>query len=174
MGETPLLAGRRQKGETRRAVIACNDYLRMGPGRSLAKLCKLYRSQRATQPPTRRLPTLKEWSRRFGWVERAEEYDAAMESQRDEQVLRELNEMKGRQLMIAEALQTIAAMRLQRMKPEELKARDVLRYLREGMEWERKARQLPVKGVLSIGEPESPGEIMALPEGREREQEREE
>lgn len=164
-----LLAGPRQKGETRRAVIACNDYLRMGPGRSLAKLCKLYRTQRATQPPTRRLPTLKVWSRKFGWVRRAEEYDVAMECQRREELLREMEEMKGRQLAIAAALQIIAGERLRGMRSEELKVGDVLRFLREGMELERKARQLPVEGLLGIGRPEIPGEVMSLPEGHDQE-----
>lgn len=32
-----LLAGQRQPGEKGRAMSACNDYLLMGPGRSLRK-----------------------------------------------------------------------------------------------------------------------------------------
>ena len=35
-----LLAGERCEGESDRAVVACNDYLRLGPGRSLRKLLK--------------------------------------------------------------------------------------------------------------------------------------
>ena len=35
-----LLAGRRQKGESSRAVQGCNDFLRMGPGRSIAALAR--------------------------------------------------------------------------------------------------------------------------------------
>ena len=33
-----LLAGQRQRSESYRAIQACNDYLRMGPTRSVGKL----------------------------------------------------------------------------------------------------------------------------------------
>jgi len=83
MDKTQLLVGQRQKGESRKAIIACNDYLRMGPGRSLAKLCVRYRA--ATElPPTKRLKTLKDWSRRYGWQERVSAYEAEQERQKNE------------------------------------------------------------------------------------------
>jgi hypothetical protein len=83
--QVTLLAGERQRGETRRAILACNDYLRMGPGRSLAKLIERYRSAAET-PPTKRLKTLKEWStpKRYGWQARADEYDAETERIKNE------------------------------------------------------------------------------------------
>lgn len=40
-----LLAGERKENETDKAVIACNDYLRLSVGRSLEKLCEYYRVQ---------------------------------------------------------------------------------------------------------------------------------
>lgn len=84
-----LLAGEQQPGEHRKAVIACNDYLRLGPGRSMAKLLQHYDLQQryltdAQTPPTRRLKTLKDWSSKFGWQVRAELYDAETERQKTE------------------------------------------------------------------------------------------
>lgn len=78
-----LLAGERQKKEHYKAIIACNDYLRMGPGRSLAKLLERY--QNATDsPPTKRLKTLKDWSRYYGWQDRVVEYENELERQKTE------------------------------------------------------------------------------------------
>lgn len=78
-----LLAGEQHAGESKRAVIACNDYLRMGPGRSMAKLLERYLSATET-PPSRRLKTLKDWSVAYGWQGRATWYDAETERQKTE------------------------------------------------------------------------------------------
>ncbi len=75
--EVQPLTGTRQEGETSRAVQACNDYLRMDIERSLAKLQQKYVEPASkTKVPTKHLRTLSTWSSRWGWVERAEEYDA--------------------------------------------------------------------------------------------------
>ena len=79
MAETVrLLAGERQSGESYRAIQACNDYLRMGPGRSLTELLAGYAETRQNAP-TQRLHTLKGWSRAYAWQERAASYDARLE-----------------------------------------------------------------------------------------------
>lgn len=83
-----LLAGERHESETDRAVQGCNDYLRMGPGRSQRKLLKKYqrgstaKSPRIT-PPTRNVDTIKNWSAKFGWPARASAYDAEREAERN-------------------------------------------------------------------------------------------
>lgn len=57
------------------AARAFEDYYAMGEGRSLSALAARYRS--VTEPcPTKRLPTLKEWSARFGWQQRVKDRDA--------------------------------------------------------------------------------------------------
>jgi len=77
------LGGERGERETNKAIQACNDYLRLGPGRSLAKLLDRY--QNATEaPPTKRIKSLADWSRTFGWQARAVAYDAAAERQKTE------------------------------------------------------------------------------------------
>lgn len=94
MNNLKLLAGKKQKNENNRRVAACNDYLRMGPGRSIRKLHRKYRSMRdegEVLPPTARLTTIEQWCSRFKWVERAEEYDQIMEEDRQDYVRRVMN-----------------------------------------------------------------------------------
>lgn len=81
------LAGQRQKGETRKATLACNDWLRDGRGRSLRKLWDKYREiphDTENQPPTQSYNTLQAWSKRYHWQQRADEYDAELERQKNE------------------------------------------------------------------------------------------
>ena len=73
------LTGDRAAGETDSAVIACNDWLRLGPGRTLPLLLAKYTKTRQNAPPTTSLDTLKDWSRNFGWKARATIYDAGIE-----------------------------------------------------------------------------------------------
>lgn len=79
-----LLVGTRHKGESRKAVQACNDYLRMGPGRSLYKLAAAYQATEPDQPapPTTSLSTLKTWSADWRWAARVEAYDAQLEAEK--------------------------------------------------------------------------------------------
>lgn len=78
-----LLAGKRHDRESVKAVIACNAYLRMGPGRSLHKLHQSFtESSPEIEPPTTSFRWLKEWSRRYDWQERAETYDARKEEEK--------------------------------------------------------------------------------------------
>lgn len=80
-----LLAGTAAKGESNQAIIACNDYLRMGIGRSLAKLIARYRV--ATEAiPTKRIATLKTWSVVYDWQERAADYDKAIDEEKTARV----------------------------------------------------------------------------------------
>lgn len=74
-----LIEGERQEKETKKAMQACNDYLRLGPGRSLAKLHHLYTEDTPEKPPTRSINTLKRWSTDFDWPTRATAYDIRIE-----------------------------------------------------------------------------------------------
>ena len=80
MTTVQLVVGEKQEGEASRSVQACNDYLRMGSGRSLEKLHQCYTESTPNKPPTKNLRTLKGWSTKFGWVKRAETYDAQIEA----------------------------------------------------------------------------------------------
>src|SRR4051794_6544574 len=80
MSESParvvLLCGTRHANEDDPAVLACNDWLLLGPGRSLRGLLAQYTRIHQHTPPTRSLDTLKRWSRVYGWQARAATYDA--------------------------------------------------------------------------------------------------
>lgn len=91
MAEIRPLAGERKVGESDRAVQACNDYLRMGPGRSLRKLTQKYNKTRQNTTPTRSFDTLANWSTLFNWQERATEYDAAREAEKNERRRKEFD-----------------------------------------------------------------------------------
>ena len=86
--KTRLLAGNRVKGEREDQIGACNDYLRLGPGRSIAKLLDRYQQETKTIPPSKRLATLKSWSSKYNWVERAERYDAAQDLKKSAEISR--------------------------------------------------------------------------------------
>ena len=88
--EIELLAGDPQNGESDKAAIACNDWLRLGPGRSLPVLLEKYSEPYQNQPPTKSLATLKDWSRRFNWSARAAEFDANWEALKSEERAAEL------------------------------------------------------------------------------------
>lgn len=72
-----LLSGTIQSGESPKAIQACNDFCRMGPGRTLAALCLQYGQSRKNAVPTQSMNTLEAWSARYGWVDRAAAFDAA-------------------------------------------------------------------------------------------------
>jgi hypothetical protein len=80
-----LLAGERRSGESDRAVQGCNDWLRMGPGRSLTVLLSRYTSSNQDSPPTLSEGTLKQWSSRFDWQNRAAVFDAQWEQYKNEE-----------------------------------------------------------------------------------------
>lgn len=84
MSRVELLAGERAPRETSRAIQGCNDYLRLGPGRSLRLLHERYAESRQILPPTSYLCTLKDWSTRYGWVKRSELYDVEIEREKNE------------------------------------------------------------------------------------------
>lgn len=78
------LAGQRQKRESIRAVEACNDWLRLGPGRTLRGLLDSYSKIEKNEAPTTSRATLMAWSSRYLWAKRAEEYDTRLEAEKNE------------------------------------------------------------------------------------------
>lgn len=88
MQTIPLLAGQRQERESDAAVVACNDYLRMGPGRSLRGLQQTYSETTAGKPPTKNIQTLFDWSGRYDWQARATAYDAEQDQAKTVEIQR--------------------------------------------------------------------------------------
>lgn len=79
--ELELLAGVRRNKESDKAVQACNDWLRLGSGRTLPKLLEKY--SLIQDNPTNSYDTLAAWSSRYNWSERASEYDAQWEERKN-------------------------------------------------------------------------------------------
>lgn len=80
--EVELLSGQRQKGESDASAIACNDWLRLGTGRTLAALLTKYTEMHGATPPTTSMDTLKRWSANFDWSSRATQFDASWEARK--------------------------------------------------------------------------------------------
>jgi len=85
-GKVEPIFGTRHVSETDRAVVACNDYLRMGSGRSLVELRDDYiaAKERGEGVPTSGKYMLYEWSSRHGWADRCRKYDAEIEGVKNE------------------------------------------------------------------------------------------
>lgn len=77
-----LLAGEAKEGESNKAIIACNDYLRMGIGRSLRRLEEKYSEGSRKIAPTTSIGTLTRWSQEHDWQVRASEYDKAIDAEK--------------------------------------------------------------------------------------------
>lgn len=75
-----LLIGDRQHTESDAAVFMCNEYLRLGPLRTLQKLFVAYNDQPGYAPVG--LGTLSTWSSTWDWKGRATEYDAVTDRAR--------------------------------------------------------------------------------------------
>jgi hypothetical protein len=83
--ELKPLIGERAKGESDNAVVACNDWLRLGVGRSIPALVQKYTETYRGKPPTTSIATLKSWSTRFNWADRATAFDADYERIKNEE-----------------------------------------------------------------------------------------
>lgn len=81
-----LLAGESKESESKNAVLACNDFLRMGAGRTLYALEERYRQMPPNTAPTLSLNTIQKWSQAFDWQERAAAYDKAIDEEKTARV----------------------------------------------------------------------------------------
>src|SRR5689334_2432710 len=85
------LSGQKQKGESDKAIQACNDWLRLGAGRTLPALLSKYSKTRQNTAPTTSLNTLQGWSVKFSWASRATEYDKGVEELKNAERQRVMN-----------------------------------------------------------------------------------
>lgn len=77
------LIGDRQSSESDKAVLACNDFLRLGAGRTIAALAEKYEETPKGSSPTKSRNTLYKWHVDFKWDDRAALYDAEIEYQKE-------------------------------------------------------------------------------------------
>lgn len=110
----PDLAGRIAQAET--------DFILLGPTRTYMELYRKYCSQTGKRrPPTRRMPTLIEWSHRYGWVEKAAVYDKEMRdiqyAEDRERAITEAREAREHRLNVARFLRRKAMEALENLDP---------------------------------------------------------
>ena len=114
--------------ETRLANAALRDYAAMGPGRSLDKLLDRYRSV-PDACPTKRRPTLHEWSVRYAWQARVEAVDVAYRQQLAQVEITERLRSRRARIRSYEAVRNVAleALPSVRKRPQEARLGDVAR-----------------------------------------------
>jgi hypothetical protein len=95
MAKIEPLAGEKHDNESNNAVLACNDWLRLGPGRTIPKLLDSYQRKSAIvsnfAAPSTSYKTLNSWSSRFDWPLRAEAFDANYEDRTNQERAAEFN-----------------------------------------------------------------------------------
>jgi len=151
-GEEERLAWDIRPDESSEAYRAFCDYREMGKA-SLNALWERYRSDAVPTPPTTRMRTLGEWSRRYDWVERRRAWVQFTAEIRAEQTLRATRDMADRQARDAAHMQALAMEMLDllggwneetgkfELRPDaEYRFQDVVRLFKVGVEAERVAR----------------------------------
>jgi hypothetical protein len=104
-----------------------------------------------TPPRKRRLATVAEelgkglsWmkkrSMRYSWVERCREYDSEMQRMDFEEKKAAIKEMQKQHVLVAKALQKKALKALAELPQESLTAKNILDYIVQGIEMERRVR----------------------------------
>lgn len=94
--EIEPIIGKAKHDESNLAILACNDFLRMGRARSITALARSYKKQakiaedkgQVANVPTKSQGTLYVWSSNYNWSERAETYDAVQEEKRNREAER--------------------------------------------------------------------------------------
>ena len=80
-----LLAGQRHERESDKAVQACNDWLRLGVGRTVVLLHEQYEFLQESSIPTKALGTLYQWHNDYDWRSRAAIYDVDLEERKNKE-----------------------------------------------------------------------------------------
>jgi GNAT superfamily N-acetyltransferase len=93
-----------QREETAAQLRAFEDYWALGYDRSLEKLAGLYRDQSASGQgiPTKRLATLKDWSRDHGWLRRCADREAKLALERRAKLKERADKFRDRLLRAIE------------------------------------------------------------------------
>lgn len=75
-----LLAGSRYENESDKSVQACNDWLRLGAGRTITLLLEQYEFMPENTSPTKSLNSLYKWHNVYNWKSRAAQFDETIEA----------------------------------------------------------------------------------------------
>lgn len=135
----------RQEGETTKAFYAFVIYRDLGHNRSISRVHQAYIE---TTSKTRScLRTIGGWSAKYGWVKRAQAYDAYMDGLAREEKVKAAKEMSMRHLTLGMAMQQKGAERLQDLDGKDMKVRDAISAIAQGTRLERLIRGEPTERV---------------------------
>lgn len=124
-------AWERQKGESSQAFQAFSCYLNQGDNRSLRKV-----AQELSKSDT----LIKRWSSQWHWQERLRQYTNEIRRTEFAEEQRQLKKMRERQMKIAEIMQQKGFQALQKLDPETIFTKDVIRLITEGVRLETEIR----------------------------------
>lgn len=139
----------RQEKETAKAYEAFSEYRDMGASRSLAKVGQKLGKSKAQ---------MEKWSKKYGWVARAEEWDVEQDRLIRIALTKDIGAMRKRHADMAKAMLIKAAKALQQIPDDEIKASDISRMVDVATKLERIS-----KGDVGEVVEERQGEAMADP-----------
>lgn len=145
----PAASWLQQPGETAVAFAAFRVYCEMDPEE---------RSQRdVAKKLNKSLTLISRWATKNHWVERVGEHDREIAREAYEASKMEVRKMARRHVALGKNLQAKAIQALSNLQPEEMDAKTILAFLREGVSMERRGQYSEV-GALNRaaheGEPE--------------------
>lgn len=121
----------RQETESARAYQAFFEYAKMGPNRSLAKVCEKLKKNRRT---------VEKWSSEWSWTKRALEYDADLRRIEVEEQREAVRKMAKENILIAQTIKKKSLQALIDLDVSLITPNVLLSYLVQGVELERKTR----------------------------------
>jgi uncharacterized protein YoaH (UPF0181 family) len=136
-------AWEQQADESFKAHSAFRIYLQLGSMRTLDDASAKYHKHPPLDPSKPRAGrkhasgSIKDWSEKYDWIRRARAYDEHMRGIERLTHEKAVKESAERHIKIAQMLQQKAVERLKELKPEDLKAREVLDFLAQAVNMER-------------------------------------
>ncbi|WP_286475724.1 hypothetical protein [Methanobacterium sp. CWC-01] len=140
---------RKLPGETGKAYESFCIYRDLGPKRSITKVqTEMHQNSTKNQPTSRpSIRTLKEWSSKNKWVERATAYDSYIDDLRRLGHEQEIMEMSTRHVKIARNFQDKVDKRLNSLNPDDLSPQDLVRWCDTAVKIERLSLGVPTENV---------------------------
>lgn len=131
-----------REDETARVFQAFVQFRELGPRRSLRDAAQRFYhpDDENASASASQVNRLQQWSAKYQWVRRANEYDVFLSEQQTEARLKAIEQMNDRQALFGTRLQYMAFEKLQAANLADLPTAEALRWLVEGARIERLAR----------------------------------
>ena len=127
-GSDNLKSWERQPKESLKAYEALYLYLQLGDERSCAKVAKQLGKSTTI---------IERWCSAWHWVQRSSDYDRELHRKELADKKAEIKKMQERQMRTAQLLQKKAIEALDKLEPDAIDAKDILKYIMDGSKLER-------------------------------------